>query len=783
VRQIASHILGAGAVFVAVLGIAGGALTALTARSAAATPPAKRVGSTPRLPHGAQVTGRLRSGRSLSLVVALKPSDPSALAAYATAVSTPGSADYKQYLSVAQFRRRFAPSNSQIQAVRSDLRSSGLAPGSVSANGLLIDVTASASQAAQAFHTGFSQVKLASGRAAYVNTAAPQFSGNVANLVQGVVGLSNLSVPHALGLKWATGNTRSRVPAAPRASAMSAHTSASAPCGSATTAVSDLETEYGIDVYTADQIASAYGFTSLYNAGDFGAGQAVALIEFAPYNADDIAAYQSCYRTSASVTPISVDGGAGTDTSGDGTGEADLDIEQIVGLAPAASIDVYEGPDSDTANITSANVLDAYGEAIDSTAKVISTSWGACETGEETLAQAENTLFEQAAAQGQSVYAAAGDGGSTDCYVDGGKKDRTLAVDDPGSQPYVTSVGGTSLPSISNLPMQTTWNDSSDEDGAGGGGVSALWGMPSYQSGAAASLGVINSYSSDTSCGAASGSYCREVPDVSADADPKTGYLIYTIQNPDSAETPEYGWTAIGGTSAAAPLWAALTALANASSYCDGTYVGFANPVLYDVANSEYSTAFTDISSGTNDYTPSGLTGGVYYRATSGYDMATGLGTPLAGTLVPDVCTIVHPATVTPTNPGSTCKAATNALRKSADKLALRNHDRSAKLTLAATVASDCASDKLSFQIHVATTEPKRTRAKDTLKVRILSISGKTLLTLKTLSDHDAARGYKTVTLNAHKWAGRKVKVRFLAAEGGHRSTSFTIREVKLAAS
>jgi hypothetical protein len=132
---------------------------------------------------------------------------------------------------------------------------------------------------------------------------------------------------------------------------------------------------------------------------------------------------------------------------------------------------------------------------------------------------------------------------------------------------------------------------------------------------------------------------------------------------------------------------------------------------------------------------------------------------------------------------GPTCKAATNTLRKSGDNLALRNHRRSAKLTLSATVASNCSSDKLSFQIHIATSESKHTRANDTVKVRILSTSGKTLATLKTLSNHNAARGYKTVTLRVEKWVGKKVKVEFLAGEGGHKSTSFTVREVKLAAS
>lgn len=763
-------------------------LAALAARSVAATSAAHRIGSAPRLPHGARVTGRLRSGRSLSLVVALKPSDPLALAAYATAVSTPGLAEYRQYLSVAQFRQRFAPSDEQIQAVRSELRSAGLAPGSVSANGLLIDVTASAGRIASALHTSFSQVHLASGRTAYANTAAPELSGSVAGLVQGVIGLDNLSVPHALGLERGTDSMQPFALTAPRASAVSANISAPTPsCTGATTAAGD----YG--AYTANEIASAYGFTSLYGDGDFGAGQTVALIEFAPYRTTDLNVYQSCYGTpSETVTSASVDGGAGTDTSGVGTAEADLDIEQIMGLTPAADIKVYEAPDNDT------GPLDDLTQIVDDdTAQVVSTSWGSCELddGMSSEAAAENTLFEEAAAQGQSVYAAAGDSGSTDCDGDGdgSGNDGALAVDDPGSQPYVTSVGGTTLRSAT-ASTQTVWNESQKEYGATGGGLSGLWAMPSYQSEASSSLNVIKSGLSERGCGSTGTSYCREVPDVSADADPVTGYVVYTIDNLDSNQPVKYGWTALGGTSAAAPLWAALTALANASSYCAGTPIGFANPVLYDVADNDYGSAFTDITSaGNNDYAASGYSGDLY-PVESGYDMATGLGTPIAGTLVPDMCaaprstTTSFPVMATTTNTtatplGPTCKAATNTLRKSGDNLALRNHRRSAKLTLSATVASNCSSDKLSFQIHIATSESKHTRANDTVKVRILSTSGKTLATLKTLSNHNAARGYKTVTLRVEKWVGKKVKVEFLAGEGGHKSTSFTVREVKLAAS
>src|SRR5580658_6984282 len=164
--------------------------------------------------------------------------------------------------------------------------------------------------------------------------------------------------------------------------------------------------------------------------------------------------------------------------------------------------------------------------------------------------------------------------------------------------------------------------------------------MPTYQSGAPASLNVINSHSSGTQCKAASGTYCREVPDVSADADPYSGYVIYY----------DGSWTGIGGTSAAAPLWAAFTALTDASSTCAGTAIGFANPKLYSAAAANYSANFNDITSGNNDYT--GTNSGLYPSGT-GYDMASGLGTPNGASLPAALCGGTTANTVTVTNPGT----------------------------------------------------------------------------------------------------------------------------------
>jgi subtilase family serine protease len=606
---------------VVTVALLGGAVLGIPS-AMAASGGSKRVGAAPRYPSGARSVGTLSTSARIPILVALSPRDPSALARYAAAVSEPGSSLYRHFLTVAEFRARFAPTNQQIAAVEASLRSHGLAPGSVTANGLLIPVSASAGRLASALGTSFAQVKLRSGGTAFANTRAPQFDTSVASLIQGVIGLDTLTHPHALSLDLPhVSGAHSRLAVAHATAA----TGGPQPCAAASSAAP------GQDAYTANEIAGAYNFNSLYGAGDEGAGIKVALFELEPNSTSDVTAYQSCYATSATVTYVKEDGGAG---SGYGQGEAALDIEDVIGLAPQASVDVYQAPNSNT------GLIDNYTAIVDNdTDKVVSTSWGECESSSgSTIINEEGTLFEQAATQGQTIFAAAGDDGSTDCGTS------SLAVDDPASQPYVTGVGGLHMSTTSYPPTESVWNDSTTATGAGGGGVSISHAMPSYQSGAPSSLNVINSHSSGSQCGAPSGSYCREVPDVSADADPYTGYLIYY----------EGSWTGIGGTSAAAPLWAAFTALVDASSSCAGKSIGFANPLLYNAAASAYSSDFTDVTSGNNDYTPDLYAGGLYPAGT-GYDMASGLGSPDGATLPATLCggggTTGN--TVTVTNPGS----------------------------------------------------------------------------------------------------------------------------------
>jgi hypothetical protein len=599
------------------------AAVALPIAQAGASPRrSARVGLAPRLPARSKVVGSLARTTRLRVTVALKPRNPGALAAYASAVATPGSSVFRHYLTVAQFAARFGATSSQVKAVRTMLRADGLRPGPVRANHLSVAVTASAGQFERAFSTRFRRIRLHGGRVAFANTSAPLLGRSVTGVVQGVIGLDNLAVPQPLGL-----GTRRRLRGG-GGSSSKPQVVTGGPQPSCTVITNNSSP--GDTLHSEDQIASAYDYSPLYMSGDFAQGETIAIFELEGNFPGDIANFENCYTLNGSPlsTPVSyrqVDGGPPAPNAGQGDGfESELDIEDNIGLAPRSNIVVYQGPNTDT------GVYDTYSTIVtQDIAPVISTSWGLCEGFENPSdASAENTVFQEAATQGQSIFAASGDLGSETCAP----TSHNLLVQDPSSQPYVTGVGGTDLTNIGSppatRPTESVWNDfTSSNQGtneATTGGVSELWGMPTYQSSAPAGLNVINTNSSGTKCGASAG-FCREVPDVSADAGGSTGYII----NWDGT------WQAVGGTSAAAPTLAAFTALADASTTCAHVPIGFANPLLYSIAGSSYSSDFNDVTVGNNNPADNG-TG--LYPAGAGYDMTTGLGTPVGAPLAAALC-------------------------------------------------------------------------------------------------------------------------------------------------
>jgi subtilase family serine protease len=650
--------------------VVAGAAAMLGAGNAGASGARVRIGSAARVPLGARFGPALPAARRLRLTIALTPRRPAALRAFATAVSTPGTPQYGHYLTVARFARRFGATSSQIAAVAAAMRAEGLRVGAPSANDLTLPVSGTVAQVQRAFSVTEAQVRLPGGRMAFANDRAPRLPAEIAGSVQVVLGLDDVARPQPQAVAGMSRTARGGAARRPHAVG-----SGPAPCAAA------VSTSTTMGGYTADEIAGAYGIGGYYPS-DEGAGQTVALVEFEAYAPQDIATYEQCYAASTPVTNVEIDGGPGAFNGNDD--ESALDIDQIIGLAPQVNLRVYQAPPADSQAV----VLNTI--ASENVAKVVSSSWGVCEslTGLPAI-EAENTILEEMAAQGQSFFNASGDSGSTMCYQTtrgmGAGQDTTLSVIDPGSQPFATAVGGTFLgnadrttPTDGSYAGEAVWNDgggdaNGDPAAGTGGGISAAWTMPTYQSAAPAAVGVVQA-DSGQACGA---QLCRQVPDVAADGDPNSGYVVFLTDPPNGS-----GWAVAGGTSASAPLWAAFTALANASPACRGFTLGFENPALYAVAGSAYASDFHDVTAaspfagatgnannpGTNDTwsgspdnpgNPSDL-----YPVLAGYDMTTGLGSPIANVLGHTLCLLRAPVyTVHVTGPGSQLSVRGHAVR------------------------------------------------------------------------------------------------------------------------
>jgi kumamolisin len=222
---------------------------------------------------------------------------------------------------------------------------------------------------------------------------------------------------------------------------------------------------------------------------------------------------------------------------------------------------------------------------------VISISWGGPESSWTSQSMtAMDSAFQAAATMGITVCIASGDNGSSDGVSDGADH-----VDFPASSPFALGCGGTSLRGTgTKITSETVWNDGA-EGGASGGGISSFFATPTWQSGLSAL----------TTAGQSSPLTMRGVPDVAGDADPETGYAVRV----DGSDT------VIGGTSAVAPLWAALIACINASQ---GKAAGYINPQLYQTPKD-----LRDVTSGNNGD----------FAAQAGWDACTGLGSPNGGLL------------------------------------------------------------------------------------------------------------------------------------------------------
>jgi subtilase family serine protease len=621
-----------------------GALAAVVIPAAGAAAGARvaLAGSAAPLPAGAVRVGALPASQTLTVDVTLKLGNEAGLDALLAGLADPKSPYFRQFVGRDQFGPEFGLSLAGIAKVREGLTSLGLNPGPTDPDRLFIPVTGTAAAIGRAFGTTLLNYRLPGGRVAYQNTVAPQVPASIAPYVQGIVGLDNIyraqRASHRQAIPGAQGPAVPAAPATGTAAGSATGTVAAAtaahPARPCTTATNEAVAFHG---YTADEFASHYGMTALYKAGDLGQGVRVALAELEPNLGSDIASYKACYGITTKVEATVVDKGVG---SGAGEGEAALDIENVAGIAPAATIDVYQDgsttvdPLFDIASRVAALDRD----------QVLSISYGLCEkeAGTAVLA-AYQKVFKTLDAKGITTVAASGDSGSTGCYDGSATKSTVLSPWVPAASPYVLSVGGTAMTSAGPLSAEVAWNGSTSKfPGAGGGGVSALLCMPNYQDFNQVFpktdppiQGMISAHSVKAkSCvsGNDPKGYRRQVPDISANGASSSPYImVYTGK-----------WFAFWGTSAGTSLVAGEAALIDASPYCSakgwgsGTHVGILPQALYSMmtVNSDVLYAQTprwalrDITKGNNDDTASGYTGGLYPTA-KGYDMATGLGAPV----------------------------------------------------------------------------------------------------------------------------------------------------------
>ncbi len=559
----------------------------------------------PQIPADAETLGPAPSTQVMSLDVTLAGQDPTGLAQTVAAVTTAGSPQYRHYLTAAQYAAQFGPSPAEVAQVSTTLRSEGLTVGTPQAGSNLVPVSGSVATVSAAFGTPLESVQRPDQARVLVNTASPQVPASLSGVVTGVVGLNGLFEEHSMlvpGRNQSSGGGGSATAPAPGTSGgpssstgptapeNQAHAVAHAPTPQACAAAQGQA--FG-GAYTSTQLASVFGLNQVFGQGRTGIGQTIAVVEFEQYLQSDFNSFESCYGLASPIRNVPVDGGA--PGPAEGTGEAALDVELASFNAPSASLLVYEAPnDNDAQSLDLFNAI-----ASQDAAQVVTTSWGNCEQfingSDPSYIPNESQIFQRMALQGQTVIAASGDAGSEDCWPTNGST--SLAVDDPGSQPDVVSVGGTSLPNLS-ASSQSVWNDtliSVDRNpGAGGGGFSGTWSRPSFQ----------NGFTSDAN---------RAVPDISFPSNPSAGGVAAFFAG---------GWTAFGGTSVAAPTNAGFFADTNQGCF---SRLGMVAPALYASGHTG-NTNYTDITTGNNDFT--GGNGGDY-QATVGFDAASGLGTPV----------------------------------------------------------------------------------------------------------------------------------------------------------
>ncbi len=619
-------------------------------------------------------TGAYQSA-SMSVEVVLAPTHGAQLKTLLAGLYKPSSASYRHWLTKGQFGARFAPSSAERSGVARYLAASGLAV-KASASPFLVRATGSSALVSGAFKTNLRTFRDSRGINYFSNVSAVQLPASLAGGVLGVVGLTNTVRLESNTARVSNGVQRGM-----------GHPTGSSSC----------ETPYPTVAQLVNAVVNGVSFPFGYGAGPGcsgltptqdnslydaprggargqGAGVNAAVFELSGYQHSDIDTWAHQFYGKHYTPPlvdINVDGGpldpmcpAGdtcppTFNGYAGDIEVDADIEMTLAISPAARhLIVYNAPN----DFTGQTELDEYTAiANQDKADTVSSSWAVCENDVSAgYAQAENMIFEQMAAQGQSMFGAAGDTGAFACI----RSDGTTITNvlDPPSQPWVTSVGGTSFthfnPDQNPFPSypegaETVWNvdglcsnqansagglsgfDWCAAAGAGGGGASQFWGRPFYQRGPGVNNSDTTFGNGSTQCAlAATGTPCREVPDISVNADEYTPYSEYCTGNASTPEsvcatisTTPAGWFGIGGTSLSSPFMAAI--IADRDGF-NGRRTGSANLLLYSLFNSWNSNQyFHDIVPSRQGPNNNGL-----FPTTRNYDMATGIGSPIMAPII-----------------------------------------------------------------------------------------------------------------------------------------------------
>ena len=618
--------------------------TALTAGSVSAAPSGRATlaGSVPPWATSANFKQAADATGTVGFRVYLGWTNEQGAIAAAQAVSNPRSSSYGHYLTPAQFRQQFAPSQASVNAVTSWLRSQGFSVDYVPQNNHYVSAAGTIAQAAAAFGTSFGMYAY-QGDVLLSPESALSVPASLATVVEGVVGLDDTA---------ALVHTDHVVDAPPTAGfrnapPLSAYWGQLTSPYSFPTGFTDIagNVPWTVKGYAPAQIKGAYGISSSFN----GAGQTVAIVD--AYASPTILADVNQWSTNRGLPTFQ--GSQFKQVIAPGTqnrpqvvnkrrivqdpqgwyGEETLDIEAVHGMAPAAKV-VFVGAPNDYRDLDAAlnHVVDMR------LAQIVTNSYGfpteALHPG--FIKPLEDTLI-QAAAEGIGVYFSSGDGGDETSVVG------YATPDWPASSPWVTAVGGTSIgiDGTNSRALETGWGTSNYNCLAvspftctrtswlygAGGGVSRLFAEPAYQQ------GVV-----PASVFTKAGRTGRALPDVSALADPQTGFLIGQTQSFPNG--PSYDEYRVGGTSLASPIFAGLMALADQEA---GHAHGFANPLFYANAGSfndilPVNTAAAranynngvDASAGSsyhlrtfNDYS-----GSPTQSTAAGWDNVTGLGTP-----------------------------------------------------------------------------------------------------------------------------------------------------------